>query len=403
MIITEGAVSGKKQRCARAIKISAAVCASLCFTNAGWAAEESAPLKKITVVASNNYLIPKGTGASNAQWHKIGDLQELRNFVSQKNDFRAADDPGVILKALAWVSNNLAWDGIHAARPDECSLDIIKDVQNSNAHYRCVEFGQVLADLLTSLGYVSRQVFLRTENPSYGQGGQGHVATEVWSNQLKKWLFVDPQFSVYPTYRGEHLSFYEMYRLKREGKFDEIALNQTDNYKGGQSGYRDFIRNYFGYIGTNINVDGKKSQIMLELEGKLPYLVFENFQVQNVIFTNDPTEFYYSPNSTFINFEYAEKQDIYALMKKYDLNSDEAINSKLALFAPKPDFKLSFRNNTPQHAFYEYRFSENESWRQLQGDSISWSLKQGLNDIQARSVNSASIPGPVTFLKIRYE
>ena len=41
---------------------------------------------------------------------------------------------------------------MNEARPGESSLDILKDVHEKRKSYRCVEFGQVLSDLLKSVG-----------------------------------------------------------------------------------------------------------------------------------------------------------------------------------------------------------------------------------------------------------
>ena len=85
------------------------------------------------------------------------------------------------------------------------------------------------SQILKGLGYITRSIGLRKKNVAYGGFGMGRIASEVWSNKLKKWVFVDPQFSLYVTH-NQYLNFYDMYLLKKQGEFDEISFHISPDY-----------------------------------------------------------------------------------------------------------------------------------------------------------------------------
>ncbi|MTI67514.1 MAG: hypothetical protein FH753_13090 [Firmicutes bacterium] len=57
------------------------------------------------------------------------------------------------------------------------SYEILKNVKKGE-RYRSVEYGKVTADILLSLGYVSRRIGVRSKDADYGGFGMGHVASE---------------------------------------------------------------------------------------------------------------------------------------------------------------------------------------------------------------------------------
>ncbi len=133
----------------------------------------------------------------------------------------------------------------------------------------------------------------------------GHVASEVWSNRLNKWVFVDPQFGIYVKYKGKFLSFYDMFQLKGDGKFNQIEFIPTKGYlkyhsvtkKKVVAGYKSFIRNYFGYVDTGYKIDEEtKVSLTLPLEGESQFLTFQGMSRNKTIFTNKVDDIYYSLN-----------------------------------------------------------------------------------------------------------
>ncbi len=383
---------------------------------------KASPFKRIEITKTNNYFTGFNSDSYRADAVSEASLNSLRQYVGKRIRLNPKDDPGVIIQALQWVSLQWKQDGVNEPRKGESALDILKDVHEKGQRYRCVEYSLVLVDILRSLGYVSRKLSLRSVDVAYGPGAEGHIAVEVWSNHLQKWIFIDPQFSIYPTYRGRYLDYYEIYQLKKQGKFSKIKFNVTQGYQkrqskfnlqGYQRDYQKFLAHYFGYMATPIVHLGKNYNLVLELNGKRETMTFQASPEGNNLFTRNWRDLYFDVNRTMINFQYHHdgKSDYQALLKQNGIavrgdKTDKEIEAKLAklepLFAAKPDFNVSFLNNSPWHSYYEYRFSEQGPWLKIKGDSIIWNLKSGRNDLEARSVNRMDIPGPTTFVHILY-
>jgi len=77
-------------------------------------------------------------------------------------------------------------------------LEEVKEGKN----FRCVEYGIVVAACLNSIGLKARQLNLKTKDVETTEYGAGHVVTEVFLNDLKKWMFIDGQFDAMPLLDG---------------------------------------------------------------------------------------------------------------------------------------------------------------------------------------------------------
>lgn len=177
---------------------------------------------------------------------------------------------------MEWVRNQWAHDGFNEPPASATSLEILKLAQQG-AKYSCNEYGAVFSDILLSLGYISRIVNLNSidQSPTVPLG-MGHVASEVWSNSLQKWIFIDPQFCMSARYKGQYLNYYEIYQVRKQGKFNDIEFTMPASYiKNNKlnktqlvAEYRKFLQNYFGYLVTPYRRDNFSSLMVLMLMRK---------------------------------------------------------------------------------------------------------------------------------------
>ncbi|MBI5631639.1 MAG: transglutaminase domain-containing protein [Elusimicrobia bacterium] len=369
-------------------------------------------LRKIEIIDTNNFLAP---GASSYPFDMTDNsaLQKLRSYVAKRAAFEPANDPEVIIRVLDWVSAQWEHDGMNEPRKDESALDILKDVHERAKRYRCVEYGLVASELLRSLGYPARSVEIDSDDFTYGGFGRQHVAAEVWSNSLQKWVFIDPQNGAYPTFDGELLSFYDLYDLKRRGKFAAVQFNVTESFRKRYPDfndhefdrtYREFIARYFGHVATTVNLSGRKHLLALQLDDKTQALAFQGWPYENAVYTRKPEDFYPDMNRTLISFEYRNKRSgtKQELLLAQGIKTEEEYLAKMPLWAPKPDFIVSLANGSAWHSYYAYRTSRQGAWEHLDGNSMPWSLSAGDNFFEVRSINKMGIPGPSSFVVIRY-
>jgi hypothetical protein len=373
-------------------------------------------LRKIEIGKTNNlYLDVRFPGHQSLDHSGSEDLIQLAAYVkskSRKIEINTKKDPEIIFTTLDWVSTQWQHDGMNQPPKETSALTILKNVHEKGLRYRCVEYGKVHSEILKSIGYQSRTVALRSVDAAYGGFGMGHVASEVWSNTLGKWIFVDPQFSIYPTYNGTFLSFYEMYELKKKGQFDLIEFNVSPDFlqKSNQTKealvakYRSFIEMYFGYMGINLYKEGTKYHLILNLEGKTQYLTFQGLGVDHNVFTDLPGDLYFQLNRTLMTFSFKKgnRENFMDLMSELQIETTDDYVAKMASFAARPHFDVKLSHNMRDFAYYEIKDDKAEDWRRINGDVFDLSLPLGDTQISARTVNKHGIPGPVTFINFTY-
>lgn len=392
---------GTSHKALFALALSVALCASAL-------AEEAGRLRKILVLDTNNFVERAVSQAAPAK------NPALKKYVlARAGNLDKFADPQLFTEAMDWVASQWQHDGRNPAPDSLSSLEILKKVHDEGQRYRCVEYGKVLADLLAAMGHISRSVGMQSTDAAYGGWGRGHVATEVWSNELGKWIFLDPQFSVYAMYRTEFLNFHDMYLLKRQGKFGEIQFRGTPRFvasKGVEAEaygreYADFLKNYFGFLTVFAQLDDKRTGIMLLLEGEQPPLVFQGgADNAGLLYTKDVGLAYPRINATRIrlNFDGPPKASLNDVMKEQKIASEEAYMANMWRFAPEGKFKLSLNSDMADLDHFEINRGDGQ-WTSATADTSAWSLTEGINTFEARAVDKRGVKGPVTFIKVQYQ
>ena len=361
-------------------------------------------LKKIIIIEENNPIL-------NFNYKYIGlpdsintvEFSELKKYVLSKTTIKSKDEPELYFELMEWVSKQWKHNGWHSAPDSLNSLGILKSANNEGQEYRCVEYGIVLNDVLNSFGYLARTVGLKHIDADYGGAGMGHVATEVWSNNLQKWIFLDPQFGIYAKKDSVILNIFDIYKIKSENKFNEIEFVEVAKNKPNNKYGKDFLTNYLGYIDINQKRNDLSYSLALKMEGKRDFLTFQAFPSGNIIFTENVNDVYYKLNQTMVIIDYTAKEiertrSEYA---KLDIKSVEDFNKNMPLFSAKPEFVLSLDNNMPW--FDHYIVKLNDNFVKQQNGKFYVNLKTGINTISVVAVNQNNIEGIPTKIKIKYE
>ncbi len=121
---------------------------------------------------------------------------------------------------LDWTHRQWEHDGSNnPSNPD--ALTILKEARDGKK-FRCVEYGIVASSALNSIGITARVIGLKCRDIEKVRQGGGHVASEVYSETLNKWIFLDPQFNVIPVLNGVPLN---------SAEFKKAILNDRENLK----------------------------------------------------------------------------------------------------------------------------------------------------------------------------
>ena len=95
---------------------------------------------------------------------------------------------------MDWAHKRIKHFGPPPENAPEDALGILKGV-DANQTFNCGYIAEVLREALMSMGYVSRQIGLKG---AHGDGnGDEHSVVEVWSNQYRKWVVMDPTLNMY--------------------------------------------------------------------------------------------------------------------------------------------------------------------------------------------------------------
>ena len=317
-------------------------------------ASDKMKLQKISVTSTNNFLDLLVAPDWVFSPLESSELKKLKSYVVKKR-FHPVQGSEVefVLSPLSWVSGQWEHDGMNEPPKSFQALEILKEVHSNKTRYRCVEYGLVLSEVLQSYGFVTRSIGLRSNDVAYGGFGQGHVAMEVWLNDISKWIFLDPQFGVYLTTENSKvpLNFFEIYQEKKAGRFQDLVVNTNSGSKSfimkmaDKLRYKSFLENYFGHIAIS---DKAKNEIAsLLLESKTTPLTFQGNPLDNVLFTNRPELFYPEMNRVALLLSFKEgNASFMKLMKKLKIETDADYLKNMARFAAKPNFKVTIKSSS---------------------------------------------------------
>ncbi|MGZ3787396.1 MAG: hypothetical protein ACXVLQ_02670 [Bacteriovorax sp.] len=367
----------------------------------------AATFKKVRISATNNTPFFIQTNDYVFPLSEPDYLIKLKKYV-EAHGFKPNEGTEVefALNTLSWVTSQWDHDGMNEPPKNAGALEILELVYNKKEKFRCVEYGAVLSGVLQAYGFITRKVALRSNDVAYGGFGQGHVAMEIWINELGKWVFLDGQFGAYITLSDNSvpLNYFEIFSEKLAGKWEKLQVHfaKPPKESNASESYKDFLKNYFG----NMAVTSKKDApvISLLMEAKSLPLTFQGSPVNNVISTTDSKIMYPEMNRVSIILNYqSEAPNFQKIIEKFNIKTDEDFKKNMGAFIVEPKFTATLLKTDPWFEHFEYRNANSGAWKKLKDSSVDWDATGKVNRIEARSVNKFGRPGPTTFIEVIYE
>lgn len=121
----------------------------------------------------------------------------------EKSVSRESSEYGKMILLKAWVYKKLTYSFKSSFPSERNSHSILEKSENGTA-FLCSSFAALYMQSAQSLGWSVRYYFLRSPN------GLQHAAVEVWSNQFRKWIYIDPTWNVHTEFRGKPCSLLEI-------------------------------------------------------------------------------------------------------------------------------------------------------------------------------------------------
>jgi hypothetical protein len=295
-------------------------------------------------------------------------------------------------RALAWVGTRWIHHSENTVPPSVSTLEIIERAQKGE-RFTCVEYARVLVDILTAYGYPSRIVGLSRADIEMCPRGARHVAVEAWSATYSKWVFLDPQWGIYPCLEGQWLSAYELVQAIRGGKLTSIDLIPSPEvcryYRTSAEEqvelYRTFIEVYTGYLDFPYVYEGKPTLLMCICDDSLSLpLAFQGMPISGLFYTRNWRKAYGRLDQLHATFTYTGQ---YQPQRGFT----------------QPEYTLTLATTMPWIKYYQVRIMQGQQttdWLTLDAPTYRWQLAHGINTIEMRAIGWNDLPSQVTSVTV---
>jgi hypothetical protein len=316
---------------------------------------------------------------------KLKDLREryrLEQVVAAgKDEF----DQQVLL--MDWTHRRFKKFGRPSCDP-KGALEILKAIDEGHTFF-CAHYAQTFVSCAAALGWIDRELALRRHRGVAQNGSSEHSVTEIWSDQYRKWIMLDPTSNMYLEKNGVPLNAWEIrqewfynngkdlvfsvgkernkYRKKdlpvklaRFADFGELTIDPDELDKYG----------FIGYIPNNNLMDaGPDYGAMFISKDKLC----------------DGTKWHIRP-----------LPENPAVDPYFPLNQ-----AAITLQPDGNNISVMLQTFTPNFQSFETKVDD-QPWKNSKA-KYSWPLHSGLNRLQVRAVNEFNVAGPASTAEIELE
>lgn len=233
----------------------------------------------------NNYLIEKLVAEDNTEFEKIKSV-------------------------LGWTNKQWSHNGSNSPSRSD-ALTILKEAKEGK-QFRCVEYGIVAAAAMNSIGIPARTLGLKSRDVEKVRRGAGHVVTEVYSKELGKWIFMDPQMNIIPVLNGVPLNGVE-FQKEIYSKNPELKLvnKQGELNSEDRKSYIKWIGKYLFYFDVLFDqktldsdkfksINGMTKVTLVPVGYKEPKVFQRRYKINYSYYTNSLNDIYRNP---FISHE----------------------------------------------------------------------------------------------------
>jgi len=270
----------------------------------------------------------------------------------------------------------------------ECrgALEILKAIDEGHTFF-CSQYAQVLVSCAASLGWVDRPLALRRHQGVAKGGSTEHSSTEIWSNQYRKWVMLDPTSNMYLESNGVPLNAYEIRRqwFYQDGKGLVFVIGK-ERKKYKKSDLPIFLEYFPGFGDLAVSPDE------LDKYGFSAYI----------------------PNTDLMDsgFDYAKMfivKDKLCDGTKWHVRtvptnpaSDPYFpigQAALELRVEGGKIMVALKTLTPNFKAYEVQIDGGD-WKPSK-PSFDWNVHSGVNRLSARTLNQFDVSGPVSTAELK--
>ncbi len=290
------------------------------------------------------------------------------------------------IQLLDWVHRRFKKFG-RPSTPAKGALQVLQGIDDGHSFF-CTQYGEVMVSAAASLGWVDRPLALRRHQGVNKNGGSTeHTTTEIWSNQYRKWVMLDPTSNLYLEKDGVPLNAWEI----RQEWFYEDGRNLVFVVGKERKRYRKadlpiFLEHFDGFGDLTMDPDE------LDKYGFIGYipntdLMDAGYDYGAMVITKDAL-----CNGTSWHTR--------------DLPAHPAVDTyfpigqaALRLSTDGGQVNAGLKTLTPNFQRFETRQDEGE-WKPSTG-AFLWNVHPGANRLEARTRNAFGVTGPVSLAELR--
>jgi hypothetical protein len=300
-----------------------------------------------------------------------------------------------------WVYSRISYDLNYDDSELRNAIKILRRARRGDA-FLCTTKSTVYMQCAVSLGWTSRLILLKKPTQ------EEHAGNDIWSNQYRKWVYIDTTWNIHVERRGIPLSIHEIQRewLKNNGRDIEYVFGAGKNARRYTARDLPVIRNdskiwklipldasWLSYSG-GITVLGRNDFFSCcnrnESTGWDPLYVARSKLNWNkrfkALFSRDKK---YPPEMLFYDLNRVDVSMV-SHKEKQKEHQGKPVEVRLNAFGKN--------NYTPN--FMEYLVKINkEEWKITDG-RFMWNPGPGNNIVRARIMNRFGVVGPVTEKRI---
>ena len=282
-----------------------------------------------------------------------------------------------------WVHFQFKKFGSPTANP-KGALEILKGVEQGQTFF-CAHYASTMVSAAASLGWVDRALALRRHKDYPGAGAPEHSSSEIWSNQYRKWIMIDPTANMYVEKDGVPLNAYEIRTewFAREGK-DLVFSIGKERKKYRKADLPIFLGRFASF--GDLTVPANE----MEKYGFTGYIPNTNLM--------DAGDDY---GKMFIVKDALCEAKWHERVNPANPSVDPYFpigQAALSLSADGGKLKVAIKTMTPNLKEFRVRIDGGE-WK-ASADSFAWALHPGSNKLESKTVNQFGVEGPVSLVEV---
>jgi hypothetical protein len=264
------------------------------------------------------------------------------------------------------------------------ALDILAANDAGNTFF-CAHYADTFVSAAASLGWVDRTLALRRPD-NVGSGSTEHSSTEIWSNQWRKWVMLDPTFAMYVEKDGVPLDAFEIRRewFYHDAKDITFVLGK-DRKRFRKSDMPVFRHRYPGF-----------GDLVLDGGAVNPYAFIGYVPNTNLMDAGpDYGRMFITKDKLCDGTKWHERKNPADPEHEPYFPIDQAA---LTVTADGNALVVAARTMTPNFKQFEVRVDEGE-WDPAPGPT-RWSPAVGPHKLECRAVNQFGVAGPVSTVEV---